>query len=150
MTETFVAMIDTIRRSRFGLGLITICLACFSVASAQVEEKPDWEFDIAETELALFEAPQFFSKDYGWLLTFRMRVKSLSLVKPISEITFRGYDEEEAVVWEEEHTIRRKDFEAAYGGGRSQFVRVLLKDVPSEVVLLKLHYGDEDEETEEE
>lgn len=141
-------MIDTIRPSRLGLGLLALCLACFSVVTLQAEETPPWEFKVAETEAAMFEAPQLFSKDFGWLLTFRMRVKSLSLIKPISEITFRGYDAEKEVVWEKEHTIRRKDFEAAYGGGRSQFVRVLLKDVPDEVVLVQLHYGDE-EETEE-
>lgn len=128
---------------------VILALGALIVFSAQAEEKPSWEFKIADSEVAAFEAAQFHEKEDAWLLTFRMRVKSLKLVKPISELEFEGFDASEEVVWEKSHTIRRTDFEAAFGGGRSQFVRVFLKDVPSEVTLVRLTYGvDEESESE--
>ena len=110
------------------------------------EEQPGWTFEIIESDKAIFEAEQFHAKDGAWLLTFRMRVKSLSLIPPISRIEFEGKiaaeseDEEAEVVWTKSHTIRRKDFNAAYGGGRSQFVRVFFKDVPPELTSMEMSY----------
>lgn len=129
-------------------GLI-LGLAVLAVGLARAEETPAWEFEIVESEVATFEGVALHPKEEGWLLTTRMRVKSLRLIAPISQLEFKGIDAAEEVVWEKSHTIRRKDFEAAYGGGRELFVRVFLKEVPEDVVLVKLHYGDEEELAEE-
>lgn len=117
---------------------------------AEAEEKPVWELEVTESKLATFEAVQLHPKENGWLMTCRMRVKSLRLIAPISQLEFKGIDAAEEEVWEKSHTIRRKDFEAAYGGGRSLFVRVFLNDVPDEVSLVELTYGEEDESEAEE
>lgn len=113
-------------------------------------EKPNWEIEVDESKLATFEAVTLHPKEGDWLLTCRMRVKSLKLISRISEIEFVGLGatvegEEEEVLWEKSHTVRRKDFEAAYGGGRSQFVRVFLREVPADVVEVRLRYGFEEE-----
>lgn len=130
-------------------GLLTKIVAglALSVATLAVaeEKQPEWKFTVEESALADFEAVQFHPKDDGWLMTCRMRVKSLKLVAPISELEFIGVDAADEEVWDESHTIRRKDFEAAYGGGRSQFVRVLLREVPADVVELRLQYGPVDD-----
>lgn len=137
-----------------GLRVYTLVFAGLALAFAGAlfaEERPQWEFEILESDKASFEVPQFHAKDEAWLLTFRMRVKSLNMVPPISQIVFEGKvlaesdEEEDEVVWTKSHTIRRKDFEAAYGGGRSQFVRVFLKDVPTEVTLVEMSYLKEEE-----
>lgn len=121
---------------------VLLWLACVAPAFSQAQDsQPPWVFEVEEGGLADFEVPQLHAKDNAWLFTCRMRVKSLNLVSPISELEFKGYNAAEEVVWEKSHTIRRKDFGAAYGGGRSQFVRALISDVPTEVVLLKLRYG---------
>lgn len=127
---------------------MAVVAALFAVTFLVAEEKPDWELTVMESELAAFEAVLLHPKEDGWLLTCRMRVKSLKLVPRVSQIEFKGVDTEEEVVWDKSHTIRSKDFEAAYGGGRSQFVRVFIKDVPANVVEVQLHYGSEDEEAE--
>ncbi|MBK1878794.1 hypothetical protein [Pelagicoccus mobilis] len=117
--------------------------------------QPDWAFEILESKKAMFEADQLHAKEGDWLLTFRMRVKSLKMVPPISKIEFEGKivseeeDVEDEIVWTKSHTIRRKDFEAAYGGGRSQFVRVFLRDVPAEVTLVEMSYLKEEDSEEE-
>lgn len=127
----------------FVLAGMALLLAGYAAAS----ERPEWEFSILESERAQFEAAKFHEREDGsWLLTFRMRAKSLKLVPPISKIEFEGKvlaeeeDAEDEVVWTESLTIRRKDFEAAYGGGRSQFVRFFFKDVPPEVALVEMSY----------
>ncbi|MBD5778770.1 hypothetical protein IEN85_04655 [Pelagicoccus sp. NFK12] len=128
--------------------LLAGLLAIGGAALLTAEEQPDWELNVMESKLAMFEAPQLHPKEDAWLFTCRMRVKSLNLIPHISKIEFKGVDAEEEVVWEKSHTIRRKDFEAAYGGGRSQFVRVFIRDVPANVKEVQLHYGSEEEASE--
>ncbi len=119
--------------------------ALVAVALAPAEEQPKWKLTVVESESAAFEAVQLHAKDEGWLLTCRMRVKSLKLIAPISEVEFEGVDAAKEVIWESAHTVRRKDFGAAYGGGRNQFLRIFLKDIPAGVVEVKLIYGAEEE-----
>lgn len=131
------------------IGGITIVLALGLATLANAKEEPEWEFTVQESKLAAFEAVLLHPKEDNWLLTCRMRVKSLKLVPRVSEVELVGLAEveegaEEEVVWEKSHTIRRKDFEAAYGGGRSQFVRVFLRDIPENVVEVQLRYGSEE------
>lgn len=139
-------MMSWIRGTGLGAKALLLALGIFVGSAAVAEEKPTWAFDTADSEIVLYEAPQFHLKEYGWLLTFRLRVKSLKLVAPIAHVTLTGYDREEEEVWETEHIIRRDDYEAAYGGGRSQFVRVLLKDVPAEVLTMELSYSGDEED----
>ncbi|MDQ8182432.1 hypothetical protein QEH57_17300 [Pelagicoccus sp. SDUM812005] len=125
---------------------VAAAASLWMAASAVAEDQPEWELTVAETNTqAVFEAVKLHPKEDAWLLTCRMRVKSLNLIPRVSEIEFKGVDAEEEVVWEHSHTIRSKDFEAAYGGGRSQFVRVFLRDVPPAVAEVQLHYLSEEE-----
>lgn len=112
------------------------------------ESQPVWELEILDSEKALFEAAKLHPKAEGWLLTCRMRVKSLSLIAPISKLELWGLDGAKEKAWEKSVTIRRKDFDAAYGGGRSQFLRILIKDLPDEVERVQLRY-EVDEKVEE-
>ncbi|MDQ8185850.1 hypothetical protein [Pelagicoccus sp. SDUM812002] len=121
-------------------GVVAVA-ALLAVSFVRAEEKPAWDITVSENELATFEAVQLHPKEKGWLLTCRMRVKSLNFIEPISEIDFVGLNVEEEEVWEKSHTVRRKDFDAAYGGGRNQFLRVFLNGVPAEVVTVELRYG---------
>lgn len=126
---------------------MTLGMAALAVASLLVaEEKPDWEVTVADDNLAAFEGIALHPKENAWLLTCRMKVSSSSIVSPVSQIELKGVDKEEEVVWEKSHTIRRRDFEGAFGGGQSQFVRIFIRDVPVEVVEVRLHYGSKDEE----
>lgn len=134
-----VGILGVSRRLFAGVALVAACLA-------YGEEAPAWDFKVKESELAMFEGTQLHAKDGDWLMTCRMRVKSLNLLSPISKLEFKGFDGKDEVVWEDSRTIRRKDFTAAYGGGREQFVRAFLKDVPEEVVRVELHYGDSEED----
>ncbi len=129
---------------RFFRGIFGL-VALIAVAWASAEEQPKWKLTVVDSELAAFEAVQLHAKDEGWLLTCRMRVKSLKLIAPISEVEFEGLDAAEEAIWKSTHTVRRKDFGAAYGGGRNQFLRVFLKDIPAGVVEVKLIYGSEEE-----
>ncbi len=131
------------------IGSITIVLALALATLGNAKEEPEWEFTVKESNLATFEAVLLHPKEENWLLTCRMRVKSLKLVPRVSEVELVGLaaveeGEVEEVVWEKSHTVRRKDFEAAYGGGRSQFVRVFLRDIPENVVEVQLRYGSEE------
>jgi len=134
----------------------SLFLALAVVGQLLAAEQPEWDFEILDCEKADFEAHKLHAKEAGdWLLTFRMRVKSLNLIPPISKIEFEGKveaeseEDEDKVVWTKSYTIRRNKFEAAYGGGRSQFVRVFLKDVPNEVTLVEMSYLKEEEPEEE-
>ncbi len=125
-------------------GMVAVA-AVLAATFATAEEKPAWVLEVAECKIADFEAVTLHPKEKGWLLTFRMRLKSLNLIEPISQIEFVGLDAAEEEVWEKSHTVRSKDFTAAYGGGRNLFVRVYLKDVPADVAKVELRYGQEEE-----
>ena len=111
------------------------------------EDQPDWKLVVAESnQVATFEGVKLHAKEgNAWLLTCRMRVSSSKAVPPLSQIEFRGLDADGETVWKKSHTIRSRDFEGAFGGGASQFVRVFIRDVPGSVTEVQLRYGAEED-----
>lgn len=122
-------------------------LACLLVTHlAGAAEEPSWAFEIAESEAVTFETAQWHEKQYGWLLTCRIVTTSSYLLQPVVSLELEGLNAAEKVIWTHSKTIRRKDFDTAMGGRDSYFARVLLKDIPSEVVkvVMRLDNGEEE------
>lgn len=147
----FFALMKGFRLFGF-LRLVGLCFGLLSASCLFAGAEPEWELVVVESDKALFEGQQLHAKEgEAWLLTVRMRVKSLKLIPPISKLEFAGKvvteseEDVDEVVWTKSHTIRRKDFEAAYGGGRSQFVRVYLRGIPPEVNAVEMSYLKEEE-----
>ena len=123
-----------------------VAICCFAACWLCAQEKPEWEFEIAETEVVSFEGEQWHVKDYGWLFTCRMKTKSTNLIRPITHLEFRGLDADEAIVWTERKVVRRKDFDSALRGSETLFVRAILEDVPQSVVKMELHFDSGEDE----
>jgi len=130
-------------------GVALLCLFGILLSGAPLvygEAAPEWEVE-TETGSGLFIAGvSRHAKDYGWLLTFRLKLRSKSIAKPVSHVILEAYDRDEELLWDKRHLVRRRDFEGDIGGGSSQFVRVLLKDLPEETAVVRLSYGAETED----
>lgn len=133
------------RRARQAFVLIS---GLVSWAVAWGQSGPAWEFEAEEHDVVVFENTEWHAKDFGWLMTCRIRVKSSVLVKHVTQVVFEGYAEKdgEEVIWSKEKVVRRKDFTSAYGGGDEQFLRVLFKEVPADVAFIKMRFDNGDEE----
>jgi hypothetical protein len=121
-------------------------LACLLVTHlAGAAEAPSWEFEIAESEVVTFETAQWHEKEYGWLLTCRIVTPSTNLLQPVVSLELEGLNAADEVVWKRSKSLRRKDFDTAMGGRDSYFARVLLSDLPPEIVkvVMRLDNGEE-------
>ena len=108
----------------------------------KAEEKPPFDFQAEPHEAVGYEAFNWLPKDYGWLLTFRFTSTSRYAIKPITHLRFEAYNDGEEVIWTDSQVVRRKDMDSVLGKGDSQFVRVLVKNLPKETKLVKMRFDD--------
>ena len=124
---------------------MTLLAGLSLVAAATAQEEPDWKVETKESDLVGFEALTWHAKDYGWLLTFRLTTPAEFKLRPVSHVRFEGSNAQEEIVWEDSKTIRRKDLDSSLSGSEQMFVRMLLKDVPEEVEVMRIRFDNGDE-----
>ncbi|MDQ8202668.1 hypothetical protein [Pelagicoccus sp. SDUM812003] len=131
-----------------------LVLVTISVFPASAQEKPEWNFEVIESEVMTFEVPSWHAKDYGWLMTARMRVVSQRLLHRLGRVRLEAWTYESVkemekaqeqgktpqAIWSKTQLIYRKDFDGSLSGGSTQFLRMTLKDVPEEAKLITLSF----------
>ncbi|MCH6255930.1 hypothetical protein MLD52_05180 [Puniceicoccaceae bacterium K14] len=102
---------------------------------------PEWETRIEPSDFVKFESQAWHEREGYWLFTARLTTTSDGKLKPLTHVAFTALGEsEEDVLWVYRKSVRRKDLKSKMGGKYEIFLRVHLKEAPTETTVLKVEF----------